>query len=74
MARASASLPYLVLQAHAGAYFATRVLDAMAGASDVVECTFVENDLTAAPFFATPCTLGKDGVMKVSSGRQLAGQ
>jgi hypothetical protein len=26
----------------------------MAGEKNVVECTFVENNLTAAPFFATP--------------------
>ena len=26
----------------------------MGGAKDVVECTFVENSLTAAPYFSTP--------------------
>eukprot|EP00611_Tribonema_gayanum_P032542 TRINITY_DN978_c0_g1_i1.p2 TRINITY_DN978_c0_g1~~TRINITY_DN978_c0_g1_i1.p2 ORF type:complete len:266 (-),score=106.95 TRINITY_DN978_c0_g1_i1:442-1239(-) len=51
--------------AHAGAYFAIRVLAAMEGEADVRECTFVENDLTAAPYFATPVILGKDGVEKI---------
>jgi malate/lactate dehydrogenase len=54
-------------QAHAGAYFTTRLLDAMSGKTGVKECTFVQSDLTAAPFFASPCTLGPAGVEKVST-------
>ncbi|CAM9434209.1 unnamed protein product [Pylaiella littoralis] len=51
--------------AHAGAYFAGKVLDGLNGVEGVQECAFVENDLTDAPFFATPCTLGKEGVSEV---------
>ena len=39
----------------------------MAGAKDVIECTFVENTLTAAPFFSTPVRLGPNGVDEVLS-------
>ena len=44
----------LLLQAYAGARFTGRLLQAMGGAKDIVECAFVENTLTAAPFFSTP--------------------
>jgi malate dehydrogenase len=40
--------------AYAGQIFASRVLEGLSGASNVVECSFVENNLTAAPFFSTP--------------------
>ena len=53
--------------AYAGQRFASRLLAAMAGEKNVVECTFVENKLTAAPFFATPCLLGPNGVEEVKS-------
>lgn len=42
-----------LLQAYAGQRFASRLLEAMKGKKDVVECTFVQNDITAAPFFST---------------------
>lgn len=51
--------------AYAGARFTVRLLDAMNGAKDVVECSFVENDVTSAQFFSTPVTLGPNGVEKV---------
>ena len=51
--------------AYSGAHFAGRLLSAMAGEKDVIECTFVENSLTAASFFATPCRLGPNGVEEV---------
>ncbi len=35
------------------------------GKDDVVECSYVENNLTGAPFFATPCLLGEEGVQEV---------
>nr|AIT70158.1 malate dehydrogenase [Desmarestia viridis] len=57
--------------AHAGAYFAGRVLDGLNGVKNVKECTFVECDLTDAPFFASPCTLGKDGVSKIHGFSKL---
>ena len=51
--------------AYAGQRFASRLLEAMSGKSGVVECTFVENDLTPAKFFSTPCRLGPNGVEEV---------
>lgn len=50
--------------AYAGAKFTLRLLDAMGGKNDVVECAFVESDVTEADYFATPLLLGKDGVEK----------
>jgi len=41
--------------AYAGQRFTSRLLEAMSGKKDVIECTFVENSLTEAPFFSTPC-------------------
>lgn len=37
----------------------------MSGAKNVKECTFVENNLTASPFFSTPVTLGTQGVEEI---------
>ena len=51
--------------AYAGQRFTSRLLSAMNGEKNVVECTFVENDLTDAPFFSTPCLLGPNGVEEV---------
>merc|ERR1711972_241754 len=51
--------------AYTGAHFADRVMAGLAGESGVVECTFVESTVSEAPFFATPCTLGKGGVETV---------
>merc|ERR1719197_2301696 len=51
--------------AYAGQRFTSRLLAAMNGEKNVVECTFVENNLTAAPFFSTPCRLGPNGVEEV---------
>ncbi len=51
--------------AYAGQRFTSRLLEAMGGKSDVVECTFVENDLTPCTFFSTPCRLGPNGVEEV---------
>ena len=48
--------------AYAGQRFASRLLAAMKGKKDVVECAFVQNNLTAAPFFSTKCLLGPEGV------------
>lgn len=38
----------------AGNHFAARLLLAMNGAKDVVECTYTENKVTNLPFFSTP--------------------
>ncbi len=40
--------------AYAGQIFTSRVLEGLSGTPNVVECSFVENNLTAAPFFSTP--------------------
>jgi malate dehydrogenase len=53
--------------AYAGKRFASRLLAAMGGEKDVVECTFVENNLTDAPFFSTPVRLGPNGAEEVST-------
>jgi len=37
----------------------------MNGQRDIIQCAFVENDLTDASYFATPCLFGKNGVEKV---------
>jgi malate dehydrogenase len=46
------------LQAYAGQVFTSRLLAAISGEPNVVECTFVENTLTPAPFFSTPVSAG----------------
>ena len=51
--------------AYAGHVFTSRLLEAMGGTKNVVENAFVENNLTSAPFFATPCLLGPNGVEEV---------
>lgn len=51
--------------AYAGQIFASRLMSAMKGEKNVVECTFVENNLTSAPFFSTPVRLGPNGVEEV---------
>lgn len=51
--------------AYAGQKFTSRLLSAIAGEKNVVECSFVENNLTPAPFFSTPVRLGPNGVEEV---------
>eukprot|EP00604_Paraphysomonas_vestita_P001804 CAMPEP_0174821290 /NCGR_PEP_ID=MMETSP1107-20130205/6177_1 /TAXON_ID=36770 /ORGANISM="Paraphysomonas vestita, Strain GFlagA" /LENGTH=228 /DNA_ID=CAMNT_0016038149 /DNA_START=355 /DNA_END=1041 /DNA_ORIENTATION=+ len=51
--------------AFAGKHFASRLISAMKGEKNVVECTFVENDLTSAPFFSTKVRLGPNGVEEI---------
>merc|ERR1740116_230450 len=51
--------------AYAGAEFADRVMAGLAGEQGVTECTFVESSITEAKFFASPVTLGKEGVETV---------
>lgn len=58
--------------AYAGQKFVSRLLAAMNGDKNVVECTFVENSLTAAPFFSTPVKLGPNGVEEVLSYGKLS--
>ncbi|KAG7395479.1 hypothetical protein PHYBOEH_003709 [Phytophthora boehmeriae] len=58
--------------AYAGARFTTRLLDAMNGEKDVVECSFTQNDVTELPFFSTPVTLGPNGVEQVHHFGELS--
>merc|ERR1719197_1167195 len=51
--------------AFTGAEFADRVMAGLAGEAGVTECTFVESTITDAKFFASPVTLGKDGVQTI---------
>lgn len=51
--------------AYAGQFFTSRLMAAMSGEQNVVECAFVENDLTSAPFFATKVKLGPAGAEEV---------
>jgi len=48
--------------AYAGARFAFALLQAMNGAKNVVECSFVESDVTELQFFSTPLLLGPNGI------------
>merc|ERR1712227_213209 len=48
--------------AYAGAQFTLRLLAALNGEKNVVECTLVESTVTDSPYFATPVTLGPNGV------------
>nr|BAQ25458.1 malate dehydrogenase [Diplonema papillatum] len=51
--------------AYAGAQFAFRLMAAMNGEKDVVECTFVESKVNELPFFSSPVRLGKNGVEEI---------
>jgi malate dehydrogenase len=53
--------------AYAGAEFANWILDAMNGVTGVKMCTYVESKLTAAPFFASPVCLNRDGINQIHS-------
>nr|AYV89198.1 malate dehydrogenase-like protein [Tetranychus evansi] len=50
--------------AFAAARFAFSLLEGLAGKPDVVECAYVQSDLTEASYFATPVHLGKNGLVK----------
>jgi malate dehydrogenase len=51
--------------AYAGQRFTSRLLQAMSGKKDIIECSFVENKLTKAPYFSTPLRLGPEGVAEI---------
>lgn len=51
--------------AQAGAHFAIQVMKAKSGVKGIVECSYVESDVSPARFFSTPVELGVDGVEKV---------
>ena len=50
--------------AYAGASFANSVMLALAGTPQTA-CTFVESDVTSAPFFASKVTIGPHGIETV---------
>mmetsp|Transcript_13936 Transcript_13936/g.41491 ORF Transcript_13936/g.41491 Transcript_13936/m.41491 type:complete len:338 (-) Transcript_13936:2573-3586(-) len=56
----------------AGAHFAKQLLKALNGEKGITECTFVESDVTDAPFFASPVTLGTDGVEAIHGLPELS--
>lgn len=51
--------------AYAGFRFASSLMQAMGGASNVVECAYVPSELTDLPFFASKVQLGPNGAEKV---------
>lgn len=50
--------------AYAAARFTDSVIKALNGKDGVVECAYVQSDVTEASFFATPILLGKNGIEK----------
>ncbi|KAH8370835.1 hypothetical protein KR093_005168, partial [Drosophila rubida] len=50
--------------AYAGAHFVNALLRGLNGESDVIECAYVESDVTELPFFSTPLMLGPQGIKK----------
>ncbi|CAM8986552.1 unnamed protein product [Rhodiola kirilowii] len=51
--------------AYAGALFADACLKGLNGVPDVVECSYVQSNITEVPFFASKVRLGKNGVEEV---------
>lgn len=51
----------------AAARFALSLVRAMQGATDVVECAYVEGDGKYSRFFAQPLLLGKNGIQEIQS-------
>jgi len=48
--------------AMAGARFATSALAALQGEEQVVECAYIQSDVTSSPYFSTPLVLDANGV------------
>jgi len=59
--------------AQAGAHFAIQVLRAKSGEKGIVECSYVESDVSPARFFSTPVELGVNGVEKIHPIPQMNG-
>ncbi|XP_062169243.1 malate dehydrogenase, mitochondrial [Alnus glutinosa] len=51
--------------AYAGAIFADACLKGLNGVPDVVECSYVQSNITELPFFASKVRIGKNGVEEV---------
>eukprot|EP01038_Epipyxis_sp_PR26KG_P011267 gene11267-15116_t len=58
--------------AYAAQVFTSKLLSAINGSKSVVECAFVENNLTAAPFFSTRVRLGANGVEEIVGHGKLS--
>jgi len=58
--------------AYAGAVFTERLLEAAAGKAGVVECCFVESEVTDMDFFSSPVTLGPSGVEEIHGIGELS--
>ena len=58
--------------ADAGYLFAENVVKALKGADHIVQCAYVESTLTDAPYFASKCKFGKDGVEEVMGYGKLS--
>lgn len=58
--------------AEAGARFASSLIRALKGEKGIKECTFVENADAPTDFFATPVTLGTEGVEEIHSMGELS--
>lgn len=50
--------------AYAGARFAVSLLRGLSGEKNVIECSYVESNVTEARFFSTPLVLGKNGIQE----------
>lgn len=50
--------------AYAGARFAGSLLKGLDGQKNVIECSYVQSNVTEAAFFATPLILGKNGIQE----------
>lgn len=50
--------------AHSGARFALSLVRAFSGEKNIVEYAYVKSDCSGAPYFATACKLGKNGIEK----------
>lgn len=50
--------------AYAGARFTFALCRALSGESNIVECSYVQSDVTEAKFFSTPILLGPNGLQK----------
>lgn len=57
--------------AYAGFKFTEHVLKGLAGETNT-QCAFVESSITDAPFFASPCEFGPNGVEKVMGFGELS--
>ena len=50
--------------AYAAARFTDSLIKGMNGQEGVVECAYIQSDVTEATYFATPVVLGPNGVEK----------